>query len=131
MALDLGKDAAFNEAIQKRSYPKAIELIRAELKDRAKNERLRLQLASVLALAGNKKEGDFFGEISLLTGEPRSATVTAAARCELLELDKDTVDRISTSHPRVREVLQHFYERRKDSTIEFAVRSMNGAKGLG
>ena len=57
-------------------------------------------------------EGDFFGEISVLTGSPRTATVVAAAPCELLELDRATLDGITATHPRVREVLQRFYEQR-------------------
>ena len=42
------------------------------------------------------KEGDFFGEISVLSGKARSATVTAATHCELLELDRATLDQITT-----------------------------------
>jgi cyclic nucleotide-binding protein/tetratricopeptide repeat protein len=57
-------------------------------------------------------EGDFFGEISVLTGSPRTATVVAAAPCELLELDRPTLDGITTTYPRVRDVLQRFYEQR-------------------
>ena len=53
-------------------------------------------------------EGDFFGEIAILYGRPRTATVTAADRCELLELEKATIETIAASHPRVREVLQSF-----------------------
>jgi CRP-like cAMP-binding protein len=53
-------------------------------------------------------EGSFFGEISTLSGRPRSATVTAAAHCELLEMDRSTLDVIATRHPRVREVLEEF-----------------------
>jgi hypothetical protein len=70
------------------------------------------------------EEGDFFGEISVLSGAPRSATVTAASRCELLELDKPTLDRIAEGHPHVRQVLQEFYDRRKDNTLETLSRSM-------
>jgi len=53
-------------------------------------------------------EGDFFGEIALLHGRPRTATVTAADRCELLELERATVETIAATHPRVREVLLSF-----------------------
>jgi hypothetical protein len=55
------------------------------------------------------KEGDFFGEISILSGKSRSATVTAATRCEMLELDRATLDQITQSYPHVREVLEEFY----------------------
>ena len=48
----------------------------------------------------------------MLTGSPRTATVVAAAPCELLELDRATLDGITATHPRVREVLQRFYEQR-------------------
>ena len=35
--------------------------------------------------------GQFFGERSLLTGEPRSATVTCAADCTVVEVGKDAI----------------------------------------
>ncbi len=38
--------------------------------------------------------GDAFGEMSLLTGEPRSATVIARRDCELWEIDKATLGEI-------------------------------------
>jgi hypothetical protein len=63
-------------------------------------------------LARSMNEGDFFGEVSVLTGQARTATVTTATRCELLELDRATLDGITATHPRVREVLQRFYEER-------------------
>jgi len=63
-------------------------------------------------------EGDFFGEISLLTGRPRSATITAAGACELLELDRPALDAIVGRHPRVNEVLQAFYRERASHTLE-------------
>jgi hypothetical protein len=69
-------------------------------------------------------EGDFFGEISILTGKPRTATITAASRCELLELDRATLDSIAAAHPHVRDVLKEFHDQRAGSTLEAAIRSM-------
>jgi hypothetical protein len=70
-------------------------------------------------------EGSFFGEISILTGKPRTATVTAAARCELLELDKVTLDGICKSHPGVLNVLKAFYTERHGSKSEQVIRGMS------
>jgi cAMP-dependent protein kinase regulator len=63
-------------------------------------------------LARRLGEGDFFGEISVLTGSPRTATVVASSPCELLELGRATLDGITAKHPRVREVLQRFHDQR-------------------
>lgn len=68
-------------------------------------------------------EGAFFGEISILSGKPRTATITAKTACELLELDKVTLDSISTTHPHVREVLQQFYDERLRNEQEKKIRS--------
>ena len=59
-------------------------------------------------MVGALGEGSFFGEISTLSGRPRSATITAAAACEILELDRAALDAISATHPRVRAVLETF-----------------------
>jgi small-conductance mechanosensitive channel/CRP-like cAMP-binding protein len=47
------------------------------------------------------KPGDFFGEISLLTNEPRSATVVAATDCLVCEITKDCMEHILTHRPEV------------------------------
>jgi CRP-like cAMP-binding protein len=44
-------------------------------------------------------KGTFFGEMSLLTGDRRSATVTAATDCELLEIDTDAFRRVVMPDP--------------------------------
>ena len=69
-------------------------------------------------------EGDFFGEISSLSGRPRSATVVAASPCELLELDRPTLDSIARTHARVREVLETSYIERASSPEVAAVRAV-------
>ena len=68
-------------------------------------------------------EGSFFGEISVLTGKPRTATVTAASACELLELDRPSLDRISASHPRVLSVLEEFHRQRAGNVAETSIRT--------
>lgn len=46
-------------------------------------------------------EGSFFGEMSLLTGEPRSATVKANVQTQLLEIKKDAFTTIFASDPSI------------------------------
>ena len=70
------------------------------------------------------REGEFFGEISTLSGRPRSATVTASSPCELLELDRPTLDQIARTHPHVADVLEEFYIRRASSPEAAAVRAV-------
>jgi hypothetical protein len=64
------------------------------------------------------EEGDFFGEISVLTGKPRTATLTAAVDCECLVLNRETLDEITKTHPGVREVLKKFQKERAMSTVQ-------------
>jgi diguanylate cyclase (GGDEF)-like protein len=66
--------------------------------------------------------GDFFGEISLLTGGPRSATVVAAVECEVLELDRAAVLGIAARHPAVRATIERFCLARADSAEEQSAR---------
>jgi cAMP-dependent protein kinase regulator len=74
-------------------------------------------------------EGSFFGEISILSGKPRTATITCATSCDLLELDRDALDGIAATHPRVQEVLMAFYYERHGSGEEKRVRGTQPAKG--
>jgi CRP-like cAMP-binding protein len=61
---------------------------------------------------GDLQEGAFFGEISILTGHPRTASVVALSRCELLELDRPTLDEITKTHAHVWDVLREFARQR-------------------
>jgi CRP-like cAMP-binding protein len=69
------------------------------------------------------RDGAFFGEISTLSGRPRSATVVSTRRCELLELDKAALDSIAFSHPRVRQVLEEVYIERASSSDAERIRT--------
>jgi len=57
-------------------------------------------------------EGDFFGEISLIDGQPRSATITATSDVSTLTLGRDQFQRLIDEHPSVRlELLMALTER--------------------
>jgi CRP-like cAMP-binding protein len=72
--------------------------------------RIRLSTADP---SGNEKvltfftDGQFFGEMALLTGAPRSATATAETDSQLLVLDKSAFDQLLAGHPEImREMLK-------------------------
>ena len=64
---------------------------------------------AAVTLAGTQGEvarlrsGDVFGEMSLLTGEARTATVTAVADCDLLEIDAEGFRTVVMTNPSVLE----------------------------
>ena len=52
------------------------------------------------------REGDFFGEISLITGRPRTASVKARQALELLRLQKEDFNEILKTHPEILTILE-------------------------
>lgn len=74
-------------------------------------------------------EGDFFGEVSVLTGKPRTATITASRPTELLRLDKEKLDNALAKHPGVRKVLDEFYKKRANSTVEAMIENLKKRAG--
>src|SRR5437867_1187670 len=60
--------------------------------------------------------GDCFGEMSLLTGEPRSATVRADRDCYVMEIGKPTMAEVLRSAPSCLEQLSHLLAQRKMET---------------
>lgn len=68
--------------------------------------------------SGNEKilahftDGQFFGEMSLITGAPRTATATAEAESRVLLLEKRDCDELLSTHPQVmREMLRVISQR--------------------
>jgi len=62
---------------------------------------------------GTYSAGYFFGEMSLLTGEPRLATVTALADTEVLVLDKEEFQEFLAARPKVAGKLSRAIEKRQ------------------
>ena len=56
-------------------------------------------------LAGKLRQGDAIGATSLITGEPRSATIIASAPTDVLELDSDAFRALIARFPRLLENL--------------------------
>jgi len=61
---------------------------------------------------GRLGEGSFFGEMAILSGEPRAATVLAEGDCELVEIRADVLLELASEHPGVVPALARFYRRR-------------------
>jgi CRP-like cAMP-binding protein len=57
--------------------------------------------------------GAFFGEMSLLTGDPRTATVVAVNDASLLAVDRDAFERVFTANPSMAQGLADVIARRR------------------
>ncbi|MFN2453154.1 MAG: cyclic nucleotide-binding domain-containing protein [Pyrinomonadaceae bacterium] len=58
-------------------------------------------------------EGDFFGEMGLMTGEPRRATVVAQTDAECYRLDKDAFNDVLRRRAEIAEDISHVLARRR------------------
>lgn len=77
--------------------------------------------------------GDYFGEMSLLTGAPRSATVTALEETRVLEISKDSFGRIMALRPELVTILGQALESRmaeRDAVLASARKESIGSGDL-
>jgi CRP-like cAMP-binding protein len=83
------------------------------------------------AQVGQLSEGDIFGEMSLLTGERRKATVTAAGEVHLVEIAKQHLEPVLRSSPELVERLSAMLARREEANVEARRRSEQARPGDG
>lgn len=65
-------------------------------------------------------DGEFFGEMALLTGEARSASVTARSDVDLYTLDKAGFQQIVVANPRLTEDISSILAARRDALSQAA-----------
>ena len=65
---------------------------------------------------GSLRSGDCFGEMSLLTGEKRTATVRAEKDCEVVEISKPTMGELLRTTPACLDQLSGLLAHRKIET---------------
>jgi len=70
------------------------------------------------------KEGDLFGEISLLTKAPATARVVAVERSALLKLPANEFNTLISTHPQVLELLSRLMDERMHGAEEFSFESL-------
>ncbi|HPC83282.1 MAG TPA: cyclic nucleotide-binding domain-containing protein [Thermoanaerobaculaceae bacterium] len=78
---------------------------------------------------GKMGAGEFFGEVAVLTGRPRTATIVAKSQVTAIEIYRDTLERIAERFPAVQETLRRFYEQRAHATVEAMLQRLRGQRG--
>jgi cAMP-dependent protein kinase regulator len=71
---------------------------------------------SVISLA-RLGPGDFFGEVSVITEKPRTASVTALTDVNLVEVARDDIQEEIRTHPEILDILNKYISMRVEDTI--------------
>lgn len=72
------------------------------------------------------REGEFFGEMSLLMRQKTTATVTASQKTGIFKLPKSVFNEVILTHPQILEVIADFSDQRKKNTQ----RVLSGASAM-
>jgi small-conductance mechanosensitive channel len=80
--------------------------------------RISLREGSRTIALGTLTRGDFFGEMSLLTGEPRSASVIAEADTRVFSLEHGALGHLLEQHENLAEELAEILQSREATRIE-------------
>lgn len=75
---------------------------------------------------GQLSPGEFFGEMALLTGEPRSATIQARAIAVVYEINRSTVMRLIEGRPEITECMSRAVAQRQMNLEQARARIADG-----
>jgi len=64
------------------------------------------------------KAGDFFGEVALLTGKPRTASIRAQGRADVLILQKTEFDEALNDSPELKNLIETYVQKRVQDTLK-------------
>ena len=78
-------------------------------------------------ILGELKENDIFGELGLIDGLPRSATVTALEDCTIKVLTKESFNTLASTNPKALMPIFKVLASRLRSTLKLASRAPNHA----
>lgn len=68
--------------------------------------------------------GDYFGDLSLLLGEKRTASVKTLTYCDIFMLTKDDFDRIRNEYPEFRDVVKKMSSERTEKIAELVLKGI-------
>ncbi len=74
------------------------------------------------------QRGDFFGEMGLLTGAPRSASVIATTDVECYRIDKDVVEELLHNRPGIADEISHILVKRR-AELDTAMQNLDATGG--
>ena len=67
------------------------------------------------------KDGDYFGDLSLILGEKRTASVKALSYCEIFILTREDFNRIRKEYPEFRDVLKKMSSEKTEKISELVL----------
>ncbi|OGF58842.1 MAG: hypothetical protein A2Y62_10225 [Candidatus Fischerbacteria bacterium RBG_13_37_8] len=73
---------------------------------------------------GYLEEKDFFGEVSILTEQPRTATIVGLTSGELLVLNKNDLQDLFKKNPDFQRKVEEFYQKRVYNTIDIFLKKL-------
>lgn len=73
---------------------------------------------------GYLEENDFFGEVSILTNKPRTATVIGMTNGELLIINKKDLQEAFQKNPTFKNKIEEFYKKRVYDTIDIFLKKL-------